>query len=252
MRSEQRPCKSASLNIAEDMKSFTGELFFVGGLSGDGFKVFVTGSIIVSDDDEIVSWGICNESLCENNKLIGETSNGILFAIATFRHGSTANLKVQLNVGLSYISVSQAKVNFEDTSVSTMPFDTLVQTTKETWCDALSFVTFVPVDGDDDLETLLYSAAYRTLMSPTVYSEVGGVYMGLNQQQYNTDTREDIGLGPYSMSRLSDFSFWDTFRSLHPWLLLTKTDVAVGVLRSVEEMTVEQNAFPKWYKSKPN
>jgi putative alpha-1,2-mannosidase len=44
----------------------------------------------------------------------------------------------------------------------------------------------------------------------------------------------------------SDLSFWDTFRGAHPWQLLTDESLAVGVLRSVSEMTVQQNAFPRW------
>jgi len=217
-------------------------------LSGSGFMLYVTGSLVMEDGGDVVSWGICSAAGCANNQLAGEATNGILFAVATLRHSGSANLKVQLNFGMSFVSPSQASINLDATGVSTTSLDALAEQTANIWCSALSFVkSIVPVTGDDSLETLLYSAAYRTLMSPTVYSETGGAYMGLDKVVHNVqDDRQDAGLGPYSSARFSDLSLWDTFRSQHPWLLLTKTDVAVGVLRSIAEMTVEQNAFPKW------
>jgi predicted alpha-1,2-mannosidase len=47
-------------------------------------------------------------------------------------------------------------------------------------------------------------------------------------------------------SYFSDFSFWDTFRTVHPWYLLINEDLTMGFARSILEITFQQNAFPRW------
>ena len=44
----------------------------------------------------------------------------------------------------------------------------------------------------------------------------------------------------------SDLSLWDTFRTQHPWLLLRNEQIALALAKSMEDMTIQQNAFPRW------
>ena len=70
-------------------------------------------------------------------------------------------------------------------------------------------------------QRLLHSAHYRTLLSPTVYTEpqLGGSgldYVGMDDKVHSTDG----GAHHYS-----DLSLWDTHRSQMPWLTLTQPKV---------------------------
>lgn len=100
---------------------------------------------------------------------------------------------------------------------------------------------------------MLYTAAYRTLMTPTIYTEGEGLYLGLDGEVHNVtaerlarygDTARDSS--PLSFEWFSDLSLWDTFRTAQPWLLLVDEGAAVGVARSMTEMTEQQGAFPRW------
>jgi putative alpha-1,2-mannosidase len=89
-------------------------------------------------------------------------------------------------------------------------------------------------------------------MSPTLYSEVGGVYVGMDKAVHNS-TMERVAKGytvneenKLSLGFFSDLSLWDTFRAMLPWQLLTRQDVSIGILRSMEEITIQQDAFPRW------
>ena len=102
------------------------------------------------------------------------------------------------------------------------------------------------------------------MMTPTIYSEDAaalGHYLGFDGNIHNFTaefgdvpneftskvlSEGDYGYGTYSTSFFSDLSLWDTFRTQHPWLLLTQPDVAVGIIRSMEQITIQQNAFPRW------
>lgn len=99
------------------------------------------------------------------------------------------------------------------------------------------------------------------MMSPTKYTEGNGSYLGLDkvvhsmEEEFGSSANEytsvvlgegDYGYGEYSTTFFSDLSLWDTFRTQHPWLLLTQPDVAVGVIRSMQQMTLQQQAFPRW------
>lgn len=90
-------------------------------------------------------------------------------------------------------------------------------------------------------------------MTPTIYSESGGIYLGLDKTIHNvTSDREQkqyasgedpLGL---SMAYFSDLSLWDTFRTMLPWQLLVNEGVSVGILRSMEDMVATNGAFPRW------
>lgn len=91
-------------------------------------------------------------------------------------------------------------------------------------------------------------------MSPTMFSEAGNSFVGLDQRVYTASGNafpEDSGNArnqrSYSDAYFSDLSLWDTFRTTLPWQLLTREDVSIGILRSLASMTTAQNGvFPRW------
>jgi predicted alpha-1,2-mannosidase len=90
-------------------------------------------------------------------------------------------------------------------------------------------------------------------MTPTIYSETNGVYLGLDKKIHNV-TSDRIGKGKavgespsaLSMAYFSDLSLWDTFRTMLPWQLLVSESVSIGILRTMEEMVDTNGAFPRW------
>lgn len=90
-------------------------------------------------------------------------------------------------------------------------------------------------------------------MTPTIYSETNGIYLGLDKQIHNV-TIDRLNGGKangeqssaYSMAYYSDLSLWDTFRTMLPWQLLVSEGVSAGILRSMEEMVNANGGFPRW------
>ena len=84
----------------------------------------------------------------------------------------------------------------------------------------------------------MYTSFYRTLMSPTVYSEADGSYLGMDEQVHFVAPGEKY---------YSDMSLWDTFRTQNPWLVLTRPDVARDVAHSLVLMIEQGVNLPRWY-----
>jgi predicted alpha-1,2-mannosidase len=123
--------------------------------------------------------------------------------------------------------------------------------TRQAWCDELEYFSFVALEGDAALPELLHTANFRTRMTPAVYTEgESGLYRGFDGAVHNATAERASYTGEDSRGAskafYSDLSLWDTHRSQNPWLLLTDQPVAVGILRSFAEITVQQGAFPKW------
>ena len=189
---------------------------------------------------------------CSSNVGNFSTENHYLFSRISFGTLPRADeAVVELRVALSFISGAQAKRNFNVMDAS-QPADEFLDSTRKAWCNTLDFFTVEPFDGDDDFFEMLMSANYRAMLTPTDYTEEGDVYLGLDKKtHYIVEERSELYPNSTSTSHkvmrfYSDLSFWDTFRTLHPWLLLVDENLAVGILRSVSEMTRQQNGFPKW------
>ena len=253
-------CHNASFAISSDGQSFTASLladkdiwlYFYGKFTSPA------GSMVTAK-----SWNVCSnannedggaEFTCDKTALTGASDNGILFSRVSFGPvDSQDTSRIELRVGMSLISTDMAEKNFlvDFPDVSSDDFQSRLETTANKWCSTLDYMKVTPIDGDLDIERMLYSANYRAHMTPTIYTEAGGVYLGLDKLVHNATQERmeiygsDIG-STKVMEFYSDLSLWDTFRGAHPWLLLTDESLAVGVLRSMSEMTQQQNAFPKW------
>lgn len=243
-------CDIASLDIGDDLNSFTATVFFSG-----KFWMYLYGQF-ESAGMSPKKWITCSNGDgrlgCSSSIRSASTENHFLFSRVSFGpQSSNSPVSVELRVALSFISGEQAKKNFGAIDNS-MSFDDLAVATKQVWCNALSFMEIKPLEGDAEILPILMSASYRALMTPTDYTEEGDVYLGLDKNVHNAVTERSTMYPDSSatngkvMRFYSDFSFWDTFRTLHPWLLLIDESLSVGILRSVSEMTQQQGGFPRW------
>ncbi len=275
-------CMQSSFTLGKDRRSFSASVLFNGGLSGrgkdGGIRAYIHGELVLpkelgTDGVTALDWMICaDDKNCHldfrSEGTVQGQSGQLLAHVRFLNRPSSTPFSVELAVGISFISEAQAKDNLvgalTDAAVSrdtaSSLYERLVTKSEKTWCDALGNVQFedfasvsIPNPANrpeekKDFLSIAYSAVYRTLLSPTQYSERNGYYLGMDNQVHNS-INERSGLksfGSNSFQYYSDLSLWDTFRTQHPWLLLTRPDVAVGTLRSMAEMSKQAGRFPKW------
>ena len=72
----------------------------------------------------------------------------------------------------------------------------------------------ISAEGDKATLRTFYTALYRTMIFPAVYTDVNGEYRGLDQKIHKAE----------GWTNHTVFSLWDTFRALHPLYTIIKQD----------------------------
>jgi len=140
-----------------------------------------------------------------------------------------------IRCGISAVDVAGAKANLA-AEASHWDFGRVLEAAQRRWASALGGVRVE--GGTPDQQTILASANYHTLIAPTLFSDVDGRYVGLDGQIHTV---------PAGQSAYSTYSTWDTYRALHPWLILTQPAQAKKLIDDVIRQT-QQSAYgpPVW------
>ncbi|MFK5973499.1 MAG: glycoside hydrolase family 92 protein, partial [Flavobacteriaceae bacterium] len=110
---------------------------------------------------------------------------------------------INVQVGISYTSIENARLNL-DTETKHTSFDTILASAKTKWEEKLSLIQ---IDGGSTEEKkVFYSSLYRCFQMPTIFNDVNGDYMGFDNKIHQTT----------DFTYYTDFSLWDTFRTVHP------------------------------------
>ncbi|WP_294289710.1 GH92 family glycosyl hydrolase, partial [uncultured Sphingomonas sp.] len=140
-----------------------------------------------------------------------------------------------IRCGISAVDVAGAKANLA-AEAQHWDFDRVRQMAQGRWINTLSGVRVE--GGTPDQQTIMASANYHTLVAPTLFSDVNGRYVGLDGQ---------VHTAPAGQFAYSTFSTWDTYRALHPWLILTQPAQAKKLIDDIIRQT-QQSAYgpPVW------
>ncbi len=153
---------------------------------------------------------------------------------AFFRFSTAGAEPVVVKVGISYVSVENARLNLE-TEVKGWDFDGVRADAKKDWQRELSRVE-VSGSQEDKLK-IFYTALYHMLIHPSVFSDVNGQYQGMGHSGIRTAT---------DYTRYSVFTLWNTYRDLHPFLALFYPEHELDMVKSLTEMAKESGWMPRF------
>lgn len=156
--------------------------------------------------------------------------------IGFFTEFETQNQEeVLLKAGISFVSEDGARKNLEK-EIPHWSFKQTLEENQDKWEKALSKIT-VETD-DEDSKTIFYTALYRTMLDPRLYSDVDGRYVGGDKKIHETQ----------SFNKRTIFSGWDVFRSQMPLLTIIRPDVINDILNSLISLAEEsgQNYLERW------
>jgi len=167
----------------------------------------------------------------ENNTVFpgkGEQSGDEMGAYAVF--DASEENAVEARIGTSFISIEQAGENLSR-EIPAWTFTTIKNEARARWQERLSMIK---IEGaSDEGREVFYTAMYRCLLFPRVFSEYGRYYSAF-------DDRIHTGVS------YNDYSLWDTFRALHPLLILIAPDRVPGMITALIQMYEEGGWMPKW------
>ncbi len=133
-----------------------------------------------------------------NDELVGakraEGSN-----IKGFVSFSNITEPLYVTVGISAVSVENARRNMDEG----LTFEKALATTQKAWNKELSKIEVESMNRNDAV--VFYTALYHTMLSPQLFSDVNGEYLGRDKKVHTSENNF------YHV-----FSLWDTYRALHP------------------------------------
>ena len=114
-------------------------------------------------------------------------------------------------------------------------FDQLHAQAKSDWERELSIFT---IEGPRDAKSVFYTSLYHALIHPSLYMDVDGRYRGIDHNIHQAE-----GFTNYTI-----FSFWDTFRALHPLMNFIRPEMSrhfVASMLAHYQQSVHK-ALPIW------
>lgn len=188
----------------------------------------------------------------EKSTIIGNLSAEILFSPTS----QGKKYVVTVRTGISSVSVDNAKANLLAES-NALSFSKIRKNLQDEWNRRLNAIQLDIARPEyantlnktaKDYVTQFYTALYRSLTGPTVYSDVNGEYRGMGQQsQAQTETipARKIEKATHRI-HYSGFSMWDTYRSLTQLQAMLFPAETSDMMQSLATDAQQCGAWPHW------
>ncbi|UCE14198.1 MAG: GH92 family glycosyl hydrolase, partial [Candidatus Heimdallarchaeota archaeon] len=152
---------------------------------------------------------------------------------ALISYSTENNEQIHIKIGISFVSMEQAELNLLE-EIPDWNFTKVREEASKEWKEALTKIEVT--GGTDEQKEIFYTALYHSLYHPQLFSDVNGLYRGMDGEIYNVS-----GYNHYSV-----LSLWDTFRAEHPLLLLLQPDVQRDVIKTLIADYEVSGWLPKW------
>ncbi|GGK47314.1 MULTISPECIES: GH92 family glycosyl hydrolase [Flavobacteriaceae] len=140
---------------------------------------------------------------------------------------------VEVKIGVSYVSIENARENLEQ-ETSNKTFNDVYKETYNEWNKLLSRIKVE--GGSKDDKTVFYTALYHTLIHPNTLNDFNGEYPEIKTGK----------IGKTEGTRYTVFSLWDTYRNVHQLMSLVYPQQQSNMIKSMLDMYDENGWLPKW------
>ncbi|KAG0167086.1 hypothetical protein DFQ28_006688 [Apophysomyces sp. BC1034] len=147
----------------------------------------------------------------------------------------SAGATVLMKIGLSFVSVENAKQNLIAEN-SSWKFNKTKADADTAWNERLNTIQ-VSSNNDDEL-IKFYTALYRTQWSPSVFSDVNGQYAGFDNKTHTLQNGQS--------AQYTDFSGWDIYRSLIPLKAMLFPQETSDMMQSLINDANQCGSIPRW------
>ena len=220
--------KDGTVQIYPETQEIHGSIHTFGSFSGryGGIRVYFAAHF----NQPFTSFGVWNgDSFLPNQTTTAGKDIGI---DVSFTPGQPQQVVV-LKLAISYVSIENARENLQAETGSNS-FDDIVTQARQTWEEKLSLIRLT--GGTEEQKVNFYTALYRSFLMPTVFNDVNGDYIGFDKHIHKTS-----GFRYYT-----DFSLWDTFRTVHPLFTLIAPKEQRDMLVSLVQMVKQGGWLPRW------
>ena len=144
--------------------------------------------------------------------------------------------EVTLKIGLSYVSQEGAQANL-DQEIPAWDFETTAHMAWRTW-DAL-LNRFASEGGTDDQRKIFYTAVYHSFLSPNIFSDDDGQYMGFDLKPHSL-------AGSRQHAQYANYSDWDIYRNTVQLQALLFPQESSDMMQSLVSDAEQSGQLPRW------
>jgi len=148
---------------------------------------------------------------------------------------TTGNQTLLVKAGLSYVSVRGAAANLAAENPG-WDFGSTQAATQAAWNNLLGEIQVT--GGTADQQTEFYTALYHALLSPNVFSDTDGQYIGADGKLHTVD--------PGHSAFYTNFSGWDIYRTQAQLEAVLAPQVADDTAQSMIDDYGQHGMLPKW------
>jgi predicted alpha-1,2-mannosidase len=141
--------------------------------------------------------------------------------------------EVHLKVAISFVSVANAQDNLRR-EIPGWDFDAQRHAARAAWNDVLGRMEVH--GGSAPQRHVFYTALYHSLLSPSVFSDVNGEYMGFDDRVHQGGSR----------TMYANYSAWDTYRCQMQLIAMLDPHVASDMAQSLLEDAKQGGGLPVW------
>ena len=153
---------------------------------------------------------------------------------ADLNFGSIAGEPLELQVGISFVSLANARENL-DVQAGGLDFESIRSAARADWEANLGKIRIE--SNDETVKQIFYTSLYHSMTMPVNFTDVNGDYLGFNEKIGNTGGK---------FRYYTDMSLWDTSRTVHPLYTLIAPELQLNCVRSLTEMAKIGGALPRW------
>jgi len=153
---------------------------------------------------------------------------------ADLNFGGSAGQPIELYVGISFVSLENARENLE-AEAGSLDFDGVRAAARDAWEAQLSKITIAT--DDEKVRKIFYTSLYHSMTMPVNFTDFNGEYHGFDRRAHSTGG---------AFTYYTDMSLWDTFRTTHPLYTLISPDLQLDCVKSLIEMAKVGGALPRW------
>lgn len=179
-----------------------------------------------SDRVEKVTYALNDQPVLVNDTLNGENVKAI------FDFGSKEKNNLQVKVALSATSTENARKNLLS-EINHWDFNKAKSDAEDKWNMELRKIQVNTGSIDD--KTIFYTALYHTMISPNLYQDIDGSYLGRDMEIHHAD--HDY----YTV-----FSLWDTYRALHPLMTIIDQKRTNDFIKTFLKQYEDAELLPVW------
>lgn len=140
---------------------------------------------------------------------------------------------VELKIGLSFVSVANAKQNLAQ-EIGARSFDVVRNEADQTWEALLSNIEVE--GGTQKQKEMFYSSLYRAFLWPALRSDVNGEYF---------DEKKQVVKATFNYYTVP--SLWDTYRNKLVLLAIVSPKVTADVIQSLKDMGDKTGFIPTFF-----